>query len=102
MAIGAAIEAGCGVYDFLAGEARYKTSLGSAETPMHWIEVTTGRSIHDVWIGARSVLRSTGLKRLRPRVAAAGELPWPMAAAVILAWSLVAWVGIAYLIGHIR
>jgi CelD/BcsL family acetyltransferase involved in cellulose biosynthesis len=44
-AIAAAIGAGRGIYDFLAGEARYKTSLSNAETQLHWLELTGGHSI---------------------------------------------------------
>jgi CelD/BcsL family acetyltransferase involved in cellulose biosynthesis len=62
-AIVAAIEDGAGFYDFLAGEARYKTSLGSAEVPMHWLRLTSGR------FDAGTVLRqrcATIFKRLIP------------------------------------
>ncbi len=43
-AIVAAITAGYGIYDFLAGEARYKTSLGTAEAPMYWLTLTGGQN----------------------------------------------------------
>jgi len=37
-AIEAALAEGMDGYDFLAGAQRYKTSLGGAEVPLHWLE----------------------------------------------------------------
>jgi CelD/BcsL family acetyltransferase involved in cellulose biosynthesis len=45
VAIEAAIRSGRAVYDFLAGAARYKTSLGSDALAMHWLALRrAGRS----------------------------------------------------------
>jgi hypothetical protein len=40
----------------------------------------------------------TDFSRLHRRVAVGRKLPWPMAAALILGVSLVAWIGIVFLI----
>jgi CelD/BcsL family acetyltransferase involved in cellulose biosynthesis len=61
LAIEAAIADGGRVYDFLAGEARYKRSLASDETMLHWLELT-GRYTLNAWV---SRLRSArGLKAI--------------------------------------
>jgi CelD/BcsL family acetyltransferase involved in cellulose biosynthesis len=39
LAIETALAEGATGYDFLAGDARYKTSLANAETVLHWVEV---------------------------------------------------------------
>lgn len=47
-AIEAAIASGATVYDFLGGAARYKTSLGGAETMLHWLELARPGTPADV------------------------------------------------------
>lgn len=47
-AIAAASAAGVRTYDFLAGEARYKSSLGHRQTAMHWIELAARGSPYGV------------------------------------------------------
>ncbi len=41
LAIEDAAASGCEIYDFLAGEARYKSSLGKEVTQLYWLNVTT-------------------------------------------------------------
>jgi CelD/BcsL family acetyltransferase involved in cellulose biosynthesis len=62
LAIEAAIANGSTIYDLLAGEARYKRSLGSHETRLHWLTVTRRHTLHDAVSLAGSLARS---KRLR-------------------------------------
>jgi CelD/BcsL family acetyltransferase involved in cellulose biosynthesis len=45
-AIEAALEEGMEGYDFLAGEQRYKASLGGVAVPLHWFEVGPGTVIN--------------------------------------------------------
>jgi len=52
-AIEAAIAAGCTCYDFLAGEARYKTSLSNGVESLHWLAVNSGHGLHDLALMAR-------------------------------------------------
>jgi len=47
-AIQAARRDGASAYDFLAGAARYKTSLANATDTLHWLEVVPRRSVRGV------------------------------------------------------
>jgi CelD/BcsL family acetyltransferase involved in cellulose biosynthesis len=51
---------GAAIYDFLAGNERYKMSLGNAETTLHWVDVAPFRSMRGVltrWMTSLPVLR---------------------------------------------
>lgn len=45
------------IYDFLAGEDRYKTSLSTGCESLYWIDLARRRSLAGVYAGARSWLR---------------------------------------------
>jgi CelD/BcsL family acetyltransferase involved in cellulose biosynthesis len=54
-AIGAAIASGARCYDFLAGEARYKTSLSTDAVELHWLELARPLTWHGVMYWLRGV-----------------------------------------------
>ena len=48
------------IYDFLAGNERYKMSLSNAGTTLHWVDVAPFRSMQGVltrWMTGLPVLR---------------------------------------------
>jgi len=47
-AIEGAIASRMARYDFLAGEARYKTNLGNGDVPLHWLELRQARMRWDI------------------------------------------------------
>ncbi len=42
------------IYDFLAGDGRYKTSLSTATTPLFWLDLVPARSLSGMFATARS------------------------------------------------
>ncbi len=54
LAIETALAEGAAGYDFLAGEARYKTSLANAETVLHWVELVPRRSLRALMYRAKN------------------------------------------------
>ncbi len=51
---------GVEIYDFLAGAARYKTSLANASVDLHWIEMTRRRSLRS-WVDYAGSLSRIGV-----------------------------------------
>ena len=47
---------GMRLYDFLAGEDRYKTSLSNAEIALHWLDLSPRWSARGVFTRVRGVL----------------------------------------------
>ncbi len=114
LAIEAAVADGYGIYDFLAGDARYKRSLGNRETQLHWLEVTGQHALSPRAALARlaspvqrvrNVLRPTRDDRTQQANAdgrfAVERLAWPLAAVVILALSCIGWIAAAYLVHEV-
>jgi CelD/BcsL family acetyltransferase involved in cellulose biosynthesis len=107
VAIEAAIASGSKIYDFLAGESQYKTSLGNATRHLHWLELVGRGTAYDMPYRIRAVLRrgqrdDQSLKEGQSLSGSAHPpnepLAWPMAAAVIGALSLLVWVAVGYLL----
>jgi CelD/BcsL family acetyltransferase involved in cellulose biosynthesis len=48
---------GAGIYDFMAGDARYKASLSNASMDLHWLQVVRPGSSRDVLLRIRAALR---------------------------------------------
>ncbi len=70
---------GMQTYDFLAGADRYKTSLASASTPLHWVSLAPVRSsaaiAHRLGNGLRRLLRALPLLALGWTASAACAAP---------------------------
>jgi CelD/BcsL family acetyltransferase involved in cellulose biosynthesis len=75
LAIEAAIANGSTIYDFLAGAARYKRSLGSDETSLHWLEVTGRYTLNDAVSLVRLLSRSRGVRWLIDRMRIRRAMP---------------------------
>ena len=67
LAIEAYLARGLAVYDFLAGEARYKTSLASDVARLHWLELIRPASPRGLaaWLRARRLGRGAAASRFR-------------------------------------
>ncbi len=63
--IEAAIAAGYATYDFLAGQARYKTSLGNRTQSLHWLKLHPPRSLYGLLTSAGHTLVRRLPHRLR-------------------------------------
>lgn len=102
VAIEAAISSGVQAYDFMAGDSRYKTSLGKASERMHWLELVRPGSAHDTVYRVRAALRQirAGDATAMPEAPAAMPRPsptrlgWPVAVLAIGLLSVLAWIGV--------
>lgn len=63
-AIARAHAAGDAAYDFLAGAARYKTSLGSAAIPLCWLEAARPGSLDGIQFGIGNIIAK--LRKRKP------------------------------------
>jgi hypothetical protein len=71
---------GMTVYDFLAGDDRYKLSLATGQTPMHWVTLAPRRSLAALTAQVRRMLRRIMLAGLCAGVATgahAADIPQP-------------------------
>jgi CelD/BcsL family acetyltransferase involved in cellulose biosynthesis len=67
LAIGKSIQDGVGIYDFMAGQARYKASLSNDSVDMHWLELVRPWSLYDIVLRLRAILgpQARGKKSVR-------------------------------------
>lgn len=74
LAIEAALEAGADVYDFLAGDSRYKRTLATSAAELHWVELARRWSAGSVVALARTVARTARDRLVRRPASRTGPL----------------------------